>query len=1092
MAPRTVFFASRSAYSQIPLITWECMTLRQHMVSDQRNIRMYQTMCTIHDGMSSGIDKKMRRASIEYDTCLSKIRSFVNDVQVCRFFIDITFDWFPQMVVDVSDRISELTSDRDTGIMLYLADRLIDVSHTERAEKILADLCPGQDLALMEFVLGKLSYRAGDNESARQHFMRTILTDPCFFKAYPYLDLLDPVFGWLHMANIWHIRSDEEVVLSDGLVGGEREDLCDICKIWHDGDWNGAMAAMRRLTSFVDKDPFTLALFAKMSADMGSQRDSIDAYNEALEVLRDSEYLMIELAAVYESIGEYDSAASLLERARAFNPNCGRVLVAQYRCLIGWGRRQDAESTLTVLLSSSGVDAEWLDGCADILRSHDMMLEATNLVKKVSQRCIDRCYSEYILAKDCLSRSDYRSAIHHANQALKHDRKDIRSRCIRAKAHLHINGMDKAMKDVNSMTDDSPDDVRVLDVKKDIYRFIGEYQTALDICDDILSIEPRNAIVMIDRAEMLGQIGDHKNSLDAYREALNIREDISLFISILKNLLKQRYLDDLCRLVDDFDDTFGRSVIVWRLRGNAEYLAERYEDAAASYEKAVMLSPNEAVIWHSKGMAEEAAGLYQEAEDSFGKAILIDLDNTDYWISKAIVQEMRGNYKGAISSINRVITSAGSGVFPFAMKARLLARFGKDREALYFLEQAQKMEPTNVDIMRMRKDTLIHMGEYDKALELCRMIVSLIHGDQSTLADMVSLYLLTNDRKGATDILNGLSLTEDLSKETLVKCSSAFHQLGDFENEAKMLERANILDSGDRDVLISLAGTYTILGRKDAAEEIYVSLEESDPDDVSITVKKVMLDNEVLPTVIEETEVEEEQPVDMMELADSARSSGRQEEAIHIYRSILDSDPDNTDAYIAVSEIMIDMGELYGAIEFITDATHTVPNDPRLLKTLGDSYYLANDSARAADAYTDAMKLGMDTAELHESAGHALEDMGMMQMALDNYRKAVSKEPLNINYKLCVASLEHRVGHDRNAEGVLNDILAVEPGNITALKIFVTIRGRMNDSEAIMAMYEDIVSVCTCREDAEFFASILHDVGEHSKADLLLSRFDTE
>ena len=65
MAPRTAFFASRSAYSQIPLITWECMTLRQHMVSDQRNIRMYQTMCTIHDGMSSGIDKKMRRASIE-------------------------------------------------------------------------------------------------------------------------------------------------------------------------------------------------------------------------------------------------------------------------------------------------------------------------------------------------------------------------------------------------------------------------------------------------------------------------------------------------------------------------------------------------------------------------------------------------------------------------------------------------------------------------------------------------------------------------------------------------------------------------------------------------------------------------------------------------------------------------------------------------------------------------------------------------------------------------------------------------------------------------------------------------------------------
>ncbi|MGN1045203.1 MAG: tetratricopeptide repeat protein, partial [Candidatus Methanomethylophilaceae archaeon] len=1038
----------------------------------------------------SGIDKKMRRASADYDACLSKLRSFVNDVQVCRRFIDITFDWFPQSVVEVSDRISELTDDRDIGIMLYLADRLVDVSHTERAERILEGLCPGQDLALIEFVRGKLAYMAGDTESARQHFLRTVLTDPCFFRAYPYLDILDPAFGWLHMANIWHIRMDEDVVLSDGLVGGEREDLCDICRIWHDGDWNGAMAAMRRLPSFVDRDPFTLAQFARMSADLGSQRDAIDAYVTALETLKDSEYLMIELASVYESIGEYDSAASLLGCARVFDPNCGRILVVQHRCLVDWGRRQDAEGTLTVLLTSPGADAEWMDGCADVLRSHDMVLEATNLVKKVSSRCIDRCYSEYILAKDCLSRTDYRSAIHHANQALKHDRKDIRSRCIRAKAHLHANGMDKAMRDVNSMTDDSPDDVRVLDVKKDIYRHIGQYQNALDICDDILSIEPRNAAVMIDRAEMLGQLGDHKNSLDAYREALNIREDISLFISILKNLLKQRYLDDLCRLVDDFDDTFGSSVIVWRLRGNAEYLAGRYEDAAVSYGKAVMLSPNEAVIWHSKGMAEEAAEMYQEAEDSFGKAILIDLDNTDYWISKAIVQEKRGNYKGAISSLNRVITSAGSGVFPLAMKARLLARFGKDREALYFLEQAQKMEPSNADIMRMRKDALIHTGEYVKALELCKMAVSLVPGDQTTLADMVSLYLLTNDRKGATDILNGLVLRDDLSKDTLVKCSSTFHQLGDFEREAAMMERANAIDPGDREVLLSLAGAYTILGNKDAAEEIYTGLEESDPDDVSITVKKVMLDSDAPPAADDEEDAEEE-PVDMMGLADAARSSGRQEEAMHIYRSVLDSDPDNTDAYIAVSEIMIDMGELTDAIGFISDATHTVPNDPRLLKILGDSYYLANDPEKAADAYTDAMKLGMDTAELHESAGHALEDMGMMQMALDNYRKAASKDPLNIDYKLCVASLEHRVGHERNAEEVINDILAVEPGNMTALKMFVTIRGRMNDSEAIMAMYDDIVSACGCREDAEFFAFVLRDVGEHSKADLLLSRFDT-
>jgi len=1058
------------------------------MVSDPRNIGINGTMDIIVEEMGSGKEKQIRRALANFDTCLSKMKVFAKDPSVCRRFLDITFEYFPSRDTEVVSKLLDYLGYDDTSVLLYLVDKLIDIGNITLASSILGNLGQGQDLALREFILGRLEILVENMEGARHHFVRVVLTDPGFYRVYPYLDSIDPSYGWLHIANIFRVMDGDAPESYDGLVGGEREELFSICEQWSKGDRNGALAAIRRSHPYLRDDPFSLILFARMSAGTGSNPDAIDAYVRALDILKDSEFVSIELASAYRAIGDYDASTSILRKVKVFNPNSAKVLSAEYMSLIDDGRRQDACWTLETLMLTSELDAETLGQCISVLRAHDMWVEASNLTKRVYSRCIDRAYAECMMATDFLSKRDFRTAISHANAALRVDKGCVWARCIRAKAYLEMDGVTKAMQDVNRMLDDSPDDLMVLDVKKDIHMAIGHYDDALELCDYMLSIDPRDTKVMVDRAIILGLRGDQKGSLDAYREALHIDDDVKLFISILKGLLEQRRIDDLCRLVDDFDDVFGRSVLVWRLRGNAEYLAGLYDEAIVSYEKAVRLSPNEGDIWHSKGLAEEAVEQYEDAETSFGRALLVDLDNSEYWISMAVVQEKRGNIRGAIASLNKVITSANNGVFPLTMKARLLAKCGRVREALYFLDQAQRIEPFNVDVMRMSKDAFMHLGDHHKAMELCKRINSITGGDYGATVDLVSAYLINGDRASASSLLEQLVENKDLPFDILSRCATSYHQLGDFDKESELLERVLQLSPDDRSVMIRLAEAYAVSGNRESASEMYDRLEEKNPDDVSITVKKVMLDvdvdeseQEVFDTIVENLE-------SMLDLAQRTLDSGMEDDALHLYQKVIDDDPDCADAHVAVMEIFMRQGRLVETIAMSSESSHMFPNDTRILKIMGDAYRSAGDSSKAADAYTEAMKLGMDTAELHGSAGLVLEDMGMMRMALDNYRIASEKDPLNMEYRLNMASLEMKVGHDDSAESLLNAILAVDPGNVPALRLFVMICCRRNDSEAILALFDDIMSAAVEDDDIRFFESALRDVGEYAKADKVGSK----
>ena len=212
------------------------------------------------------------------------------------------------------------------------------------------------------------------------------------------------------------------------------------------------------------------------------------------------------------------------------------------------------------------------------------------------------------------------------------------------------------------------------------------------------------------------------------------------------------------------------------------------------------------------------------------------------------------------------------------------------------------------------------------------------------------------------------------------------------------------------------------------------------------------------------------------------------DDALNIYRKVMDMDPDCAEAYVAVMDILLGRGDLVDAVALGSDSVHIFPNDARIPKLLGDAYRSTGDDDWAVESYTQAIRLGMDTAEIHDSVGVVFGKVGMVQMSLDHHRIAVEKDPQNLEYRSNLASMELKLGHESEAESMLNSILVVDPGNIRALRMYVTLCVNRNDSEAILALFDDILSVVTDADDIGFFESILREIGEDHKADRLAEK----
>jgi tetratricopeptide (TPR) repeat protein len=207
------------------------------------------------------------------------------------------------------------------------------------------------------------------------------------------------------------------------------------------------------------------------------------------------------------------------------------------------------------------------------------------------------------------------------------------------------------------------------------------------------------------------------------------KSDLSFSLRFLEGLkllaagknLKALELFDVV-LVEDKSD-----VNAWSWRGNSLHNLGKYEEAIASYERAISIKPDREEVWSWRGNSLHNLGKYEEAIASYERAISIKPDREEVWSWRGNSLHNLGKYEEAIASYERAISIKPDDHQAIHKKGFAYFKWGKYVESIDCYNQAISIESDYYNSWHDKGLVQFVMGNYEAALNSWQQTFQIIH-----------------------------------------------------------------------------------------------------------------------------------------------------------------------------------------------------------------------------------------------------------------------------------------------------------------------------------------------------------------------------
>ena len=121
--------------------------------------------------------------------------------------------------------------------------------------------------------------------------------------------------------------------------------------------------------------------------------------------------------------------------------------------------------------------------------------------------------------------------------------------------------------------------------------------------------------------------------------------------------------------------------------------------------------------------------------------------------------------------------------------------------------------------------------------------------------------------------------------------------------------------------------------------------------------------------------------------------AGNLQQAEHIYRQILQINPQNADALHLLGVLAHQVGRNDVAIDYMNQAITSTPSNPAYRSDIGVAYQALGKPDQAIASFQEAIQLKPDYAEAYHNLGVALREQGKLEEAVDTFRRALQLQP---------------------------------------------------------------------------------------------------
>ncbi len=141
-----------------------------------------------------------------------------------------------------------------------------------------------------------------------------------------------------------------------------------------------------------------------------------------------------------------------------------------------------------------------------------------------------------------------------------------------------------------------------------------------------------------------------------------------------------------------------------------------------------------------------------------------------------------------------------------------------------------------------------------------------------------------------------------------------------------------------------------------------------------------------------------------------AEMVGKWEDALRIYRGIVEKEPERQDIWLRIADIEWSLGNASSSAEAIESAVRISPNDDGLYFRLAQAYAVADNPAKAFSAIEKAVELDPKNIEYLRARAQIANWNGHPEIADDSYKRILEMSPDDYNALLNKARTESWLG----------------------------------------------------------------------------------
>jgi tetratricopeptide (TPR) repeat protein len=320
---------------------------------------------------------------------------------------------------------------------------------------------------------------------------------------------------------------------------------------------------------------------------------------------------------------------------------------------------------------------------------------------------------------------------------------------------------------------------------------------------------------------------------------------------------------------------------------------------------------------------------WEEASEHLELLIESAPENTLYINSFGKVMFEMGQYDRAVNLFKRVHDQKPSDQTALAGLVEGLSKLDRKNEALPYLEQLSRQEPSNRGVRRYLAFLLYEGGNSEKAITHFTIL------SRSENVELEVLYKTakTNERLGlkqqASAYWERILVRDPENIEAHMSLAKYYENMEQLDRSLSHLQAVLAYNPGDGALYIRLGEAYAKMGEYDKALSYYEKYLEQYPNDREVMQRFDGINAFIVKKGQTQASSKGDHPIDAQEQAEKLKvtirnlgAAGRFEDAIPLYRELIKISPEDQETLTVLANDLISIGKNKGnaaMLEFLTE-----------------------------------------------------------------------------------------------------------------------------------------------------------------------------